>query len=270
VPFPESPHAAAYIQGDLDHTSGSQADITRIVVHCTVSPTKVGGARGNASYFQSPGAGGLAHYVVDPGEVVQCAPENTVCWHAPFNERSIGVELCDPQAGDPGRWQDADHQAMLARAADLIRDIAARWSVPLAFVDAAGLRAGQRGITGHTHVSQAFNQSTHTDPGDAFPWPQFMALLNGSPAAPAPAAPSPTMAALLAGGTDTDMKWFFTKTNAHGDTVFQTNTVVCYRMKDMNHLKATQFWLSRQGYTADDLAIQMNNNLDSLGVEIHA
>jgi N-acetyl-anhydromuramyl-L-alanine amidase AmpD len=192
MPFPESPVAAAYIQGDLDHASGSQSAVTRIVMHCTVSPTVSGGARGNASYFQNPAAGGLAHYVVDPGEVVQCAPEGTVCWHAPPNGGSIGVELCDPQPrnpdgsdADPARWNDANHQSMLALAVKLVRDLATRWQVPLVFVDAAGLVAGRQGITGHAEVAQAWRQSDHTDPGE-FPWTAFMAALNNTtPAAPA-------------------------------------------------------------------------------------
>jgi N-acetyl-anhydromuramyl-L-alanine amidase AmpD len=187
VPFPESPLAAAYIQGDLDHTSGSQSSVTRIVMHCTVSPTQAGGARANARYFQSPGAGGLAHYVVDPTETIQCAPESTVVWAAPPNDGSIHIELTDPQVGDPARWDDADHQAMLARAVDLARDIAARWQVPLVFVDTTGLLAGIQGVTGHVHVAQAWHQSDHTDPGDAFPWPTFTAALSGT--APTPTAP---------------------------------------------------------------------------------
>lgn len=188
VSFPESSLAAAYIEGDLDHTSGSQSSITRIVIHATVSPTQPGGARGNANYFQSGSAGGLAHYVVDPGEIIQCAPEGTICWHAPPNENSIGIELCDPQGGDPARWSDPDHQSMLALAAGLVRDIAARWNVPLVFVDSAGLLAGLNGITGHAQVAQAWHQTDHTDPGVDFLWPSFMSLVqNGATSARPPA-----------------------------------------------------------------------------------
>jgi N-acetyl-anhydromuramyl-L-alanine amidase AmpD len=197
VPFPESHLAAAYIQGDLDHASGSQSSVTRIVIHGTVSKTQPGGARANARYFQSPEAGGLAHYVVDPGEIIQCAPESTVVWHAPPNEKSIGIELCDPQgntdvspdAADPARWNDAPHQAMLTLAAALVRDVAARWNVPLTFVDASALRGGAQGITEHLQVARAWQQSDHTDPTSAGPWPRdaFMAALNNT--APTPTAP---------------------------------------------------------------------------------
>lgn len=189
-----SPLARLYIPGDMAHTSGRQSAVTRIVVHCTVSPCQRGGARGNASYFQSAGAGGLAPYVVDPGEIVQCADETTICWHAPPNAGSIGVELCDPQAGPPSRWQDADHQAMLRLAAPLFVDIAHRWNVPLTRIGPSQLLAGAQGITGHVDVSNAWHQSDHSDPGPDFPWGQFMALLGGQPG-PVPAPhPAPTPA----------------------------------------------------------------------------
>lgn len=193
MPLPESHLAAAFIPGNPAHTSGTQAAISRVVVHCTVSATRDGGARGNAAYFQSAGAGGLAAYVVDPDETIQCASERAVTWHAPPNPGSIGVELCDPQAGDPARWHDDAHVRLLARGAELVGDIARRWNVPLVYVGSADLLRGARGITGHTDVSQAWHQSTHTDPGVGFPWATFMGLVTGAPHTapmPAPAAPA--------------------------------------------------------------------------------
>lgn len=172
--------AAAYIPGDPAHTSGRQSVCNRVVIHGTVSPTVVGGARATASYFQSPGAGGLAHYVVDPAEIIACAQEETVCWHAPPNQDSIGIELCDPVDADPARWADSAHQAMLVLAAKLTVDICHRWSVPTVQIDVAGLLAGQRGICGHVDVAQAWHQSDHHDPGAGFPWAQFMALMTAT------------------------------------------------------------------------------------------
>jgi N-acetyl-anhydromuramyl-L-alanine amidase AmpD len=165
------------IPGYPGHTSGSQSSVSRIVIHGTVSPCVKGGAESVAKYFQSSGAGGSAHYVVDPSEVVQCYSEKTICWHAPPNANSIGVELCDPQTGASSRWADANHEAMLVRAAALVREIAARWNVPLVRLSVADLKAGRRGICGHVDVSQAFHQTDHTDPGSGFPWAHFMDLV---------------------------------------------------------------------------------------------
>jgi N-acetyl-anhydromuramyl-L-alanine amidase AmpD len=156
---------------------GKQSSISRIVIHGTVSPCVKGGAVSVARYFQSPKTGGSAHYVVDPGEVVRCVPEGTVAYHAPPNTGSIGVELCDPQSGSSSRWGDANHEAMLQRAATLVRQIAIRWGIPLKRLSVAQVKAGAKGICGHVDVSQAFRQTDHTDPGSGFPWAHFMDLV---------------------------------------------------------------------------------------------
>ncbi|GII86596.1 hypothetical protein Ssi03_45860 [Sphaerisporangium siamense] len=169
---------------------GTQTSVSRIVIHATVSPCVRGGATSVARYFQSRGAGGSAHYVVDPGEIVCCLKEDVVAYHAPPNTGSIGIELCDPQRGPASRWEDADHQEMLRLAADLVRRVAARWDVPLRRLTVADLRAGRHGICGHVDVSRAFGQTDHSDPGYGFPWTQFMALVQGADQMPAAAAAS--------------------------------------------------------------------------------
>ena len=175
------------IPGYPGHESGPQYQIDRIVMHGTVSPCAAGGAEAVGRYFQRPTSGGLAAYVVDPGKVVQCAPEDMVTWHAPPNKNSIGIELCDPQAGPLSRWTDPAHKAMLALARPLVHDIASRHHVPLVFVDAAALLAGKRGVTTHYEVSQAWHQSDHSDPGPGFS--PFMAYLLSVDAPPPVAHP---------------------------------------------------------------------------------
>ncbi|MGZ6836788.1 MAG: N-acetylmuramoyl-L-alanine amidase [Blastococcus sp.] len=189
-----------FIEGNQAHTSGANGPVTRIVMHATVSPCERGGARSVARYFQSPQAGGLAHYVVDPSEVVQCCKEDVCAWHAPPNHGSIGVELCDPMSGPDSRWTDDPHARMLARAAVLVADLCKRLGVPVVYVDAAGLSAGRHGITTHAEVSAAFHQSDHTDPGPAFPMARFLDLVRAAnqPAvkptpAPTPPPPQPTV-----------------------------------------------------------------------------
>ena len=43
----------------------------------------------------------------------------------------------------------------------------------------ADLKAGKRGVCGHTDVTDAWHQSDHDDPGPWFPWDRFMAVVNG-------------------------------------------------------------------------------------------
>jgi N-acetyl-anhydromuramyl-L-alanine amidase AmpD len=176
-----------FIQGNQAHTSGAMGTVDLVVIHATVSPCKVGGARQNAAYFQSADAGGLAHYIVDPAEVVQACKETVACWHAPpVNDRAIGVELCDPQSGLDSRWGNAAHKAMLALAAPLFADICHRHNIPKVYVDHQSLLRGERGITTHHDVTLAWHKSTHTDPGPAFPMGAFITAVNGHKPAPAP------------------------------------------------------------------------------------
>lgn len=179
-----------FIQGFTGHEGGPNGTITRVVIHATVSPCEPGDARNVAAYFQSPNSGGLAHYVVDPTEVVGCAPLDRWVWHAPPNPGSIGVELCDPQTGADSRWADDNHVAMLNRAASLVAGLCVHYSLPIVHLSAADLLVGKHGITGHAEVSGAWHQSDHTDPGSGFPWSAFIALVKKA-AAPAPSDPNP-------------------------------------------------------------------------------
>ena len=190
--MPVSPPNPPYV-GPAAHTSaGDNKPISRIVIHGTVSPCEPGGARNIAAYFRSKSAGGSAHYVVDPAEEVQVVYDGVVAWHAPPNSGSIGVELCDRQKGRGSRWSNPDHAAMLARAAVLVARLCLAYDVPIVRLSVADLKAGKNGICGHVDVSHAFRQTTHTDPGDGFPWDAFVAQVHAEarkilgPVAPRP------------------------------------------------------------------------------------
>lgn len=171
------PPSPTYLGPPFRRSSGSNKPIRRVVIHCTVSPCEPGGARNIAAYFRSSSAGGSAHYVVDPSETVQSAYDSVICWHAPPNSNSIGIELCDPMTGPGNRWQNDRHQAMLKRAAKLTAQLCLAYDVPIRKLDPADLRAGKKGVCGHADVSDAFNQSSHWDPGPAFPWASFMTMV---------------------------------------------------------------------------------------------
>lgn len=166
-------------------TPGENKPIDRIVVHSTVSDCKPGGARAISRYFRSERAGGSAHYVVDPAEAVQSAWDSVICWHAPPNRHSIGVEMCDRPGPVPGqsvsaarraalrrswRWRRTEQRQMLRRTARLVAELCAHYDVPPWFRTAKQLRNGARGVTTHLEVSQAWGQSTHWDPGW---WPRW-------------------------------------------------------------------------------------------------
>ena len=186
----DSPHLTAipYVPGYSGHTSGPIGTVRRVVLHATVSACKPGGDREVAAYFASSRSGGLAHYVVDPAEIIQCASESLATWGAPPNAGEIHVEMCDPQSGSSSRWQDAAHVSMLALTAALVRDICTRHGLPLTAVDSAGLLAGHLGMCQHIDVSDAWHQTDHQDPQSGGPFDEghFMSLVQGTapPAAP--------------------------------------------------------------------------------------
>lgn len=164
--------------GPVAHSSGNgNLPIGRIVVHCTAG-ADAKGARGTARYFQDPNATGSAHAITDANELVISAHDDVICWHAPPNTHSIGIEICCSLSGQgKGHWELASHQVMLKKAAIWVAEKAKLHGVPVVRLNPDALLAGKHGICGHVDVSLAFHQSTHEDPGPYFPWSQFMALV---------------------------------------------------------------------------------------------
>jgi hypothetical protein len=202
------------------HTSaGHNLPISRIVIHGTVSGTHAGGARANAEYFQNANSGGSAHYIVDPGEIIKGASDDTICWHAPPNQFSLGVEFCDwvdYQAaidnGDPfwhgkseaqfnARWSLPDWDKMLRLGAGLVYGLAVSYSVPITRIGVAELLAGKHGLCGHVDVSNAWHQTDHHDPGPSFPWSTFLGYVLAAGKGPyVPPAPRPPVAPIPSPG----------------------------------------------------------------------
>lgn len=180
---PEPP-APPYLGPAAHTTAGDNKPINRIVIHSTVSPCVAGGARTIADYFRSETAGGSAHYVVDPSEVVQVVYDGVIAWHAPPNQHSLGIEMCDTPGPVPGdargsarfkaarqswRWLRPAQRQLLTRTAKLAAALCAAYDVPAVFLTPEDMAAGRKGITTHANVSLAFGQSTHWDPGF---WPR--------------------------------------------------------------------------------------------------
>ncbi len=167
-PFVASPHHT--------RTSGRTVDV--VVVHTMEAAERLDTAEAVARWFALPGTGVSAHYCVDADSVVQCVRERDIAWHARGgNERSIGIELAGYAGQGPRGWDDDYSWAVLERAAVLAAGICRRHDIPLRRIRAADLREGQRGLTGHADVSEAFRRSNHWDPGPAFPWKRFLRLI---------------------------------------------------------------------------------------------
>ena len=151
--------------------------ISLVVLHSAEAPEKPGKAFDVARWFAGVDAPqASAHFVVDAGEVVQCVREQDVAWGAPgANRNGLHVELVGFARQDPTDWVDTYSAAMLERAAGLVAVLCARYGIPVQALDALDLVHGKRGVTVHAAVSTAFHQSTHVDPGPAFPMDAFVA-----------------------------------------------------------------------------------------------
>lgn len=88
-------------------------------------------------------------------------PLNKTWWH-----------ICIPGYARQTRdeWlNDSSRQGILA-VAEFIVDKAKVDGFPLERVNASDLKAGKGGYCAHADVSQAWDQTNHTDPGNGFPW----------------------------------------------------------------------------------------------------
>lgn len=174
-----------------NHSGEGNHPVTRVVIHSAVMPCEAGRARQLARMNQDPKHTGSWHYAVDPFETIQCSFDRFICWHAPPNFRSIGIEMADWPAPWPQgvrtkrwwtklwrswRWSRRNHKLMLKRTAKLTAHLCLAYDLPLEFLSPKQLRRGHKGITTHANVSKAFQQSTHWDPGS---WPRrkFMRLV---------------------------------------------------------------------------------------------
>lgn len=149
-----------------------------IVFHTMEAPEKGETAENVAKFFatQAPAS---AHYCIDADSIVQCVNERDVAWHAPgANRFGIGLEHAGYARQTPADWADDYSTAMLRRSALLAALLCVRWGIPPVLVDAAGLRAKNRGITTHKAVTDAFSAGVgHYDPGPAWPGDWYVSLV---------------------------------------------------------------------------------------------
>jgi N-acetyl-anhydromuramyl-L-alanine amidase AmpD len=161
LPFIEAAH----------FTPANRMSLDWIVLHSMESSEKPGTARNVAFWFAGPKAPmASAHYLLDNVEVIQSVRDKDIAWHAPgANARGIGIEHAGRASQTFAEWQDAFSMAMLRRSIELCAVLCRTWGIPARSVDAAGLLAGERGLTTHAEVSRAWKKSSHWDPGPAFP-----------------------------------------------------------------------------------------------------
>ena len=156
--------------------------IDLIVVHDMESAEEPETAENVARWFAgttSPRAS--AHYCVDINSAVQCVRDKDVAWHAPgSNHNSIGIEHAGRARQTAAEWVDPYSESMLRISGQLAAYLAEKYKLPVKPVDAEGLLRGERGITTHAAVSQAFRRGDHWDPGPNFPMAHYLDIILGN------------------------------------------------------------------------------------------
>lgn len=162
-----------------NYYQGRHGSVELVVVHTMEAPEKPYTAESVAAWFSGKNAPqASAHYCVDEDSVVQCVREEDTAWHAPgTNHNGVGIEHAGYARQSPAEWADTASIAILERSARLVAGICKRWSLPVQYVSADGLKAGQRGITTHHNATLAFRRSSHTDPGKNFPMDRYLDLI---------------------------------------------------------------------------------------------
>ncbi|HEX6871665.1 MAG TPA: peptidoglycan recognition family protein [Micromonosporaceae bacterium] len=155
-----------------------------IVVHDMEAGESSTRAESTAAYFANPSDGRSvsSHYCVDDNSVVQCVRLADSAWtvgNRPGNNRGINWELSGYARQTRAEWLDAFGLAMFRQMRPYVQADAARFGIPLVRRTVAELQAFKPGITSHNDLRLAFGGTTHTDPGAAFPWDVFMAIITG-------------------------------------------------------------------------------------------
>lgn len=159
-------------------------------------------AKAMARYQQQPSAGGSYHGVIDVAG--KCARENDdayIPWSAMRTGNLIGYHFSLAGRAAFTRKQWLARPKQLERLAQILAAYSKAKGIPLILRSAEEVRAGKWGVCGHVHISHAFRESDHTDPGPGFPFDVVIARAkeivaggkHSKPSAP-PAKPDPVPA----------------------------------------------------------------------------
>jgi hypothetical protein len=163
-------------------TGAAGRERRKIVIHSMEAPEKGTTAEATARYFQTLTRKASAHYCIDNDSVVQCVQTKDVAYAAPgANRDGIHLELAGYARQTAAEWEDPFSLAMLRLAAELCgKLLVPRFGIAIAFLSVEDLKRNPaaNGFTTHRAVSDAFHQSTHTDPGASFPMGHFLSMVD--------------------------------------------------------------------------------------------
>ena len=157
---------------------GSNGKIHTIVWHDEEFPIKDSSAQIIATMFAGVNHGdSCAHYVIDRDSENHCALDSEICYHAPPNMGTIGIERDGYASMSTAAWNAPAAQATTCRVAARTAELCVRHGLPPVWRTVAETAHNVPGVTSHANRSKAFGQSAHSDPGPAFPVAASMALV---------------------------------------------------------------------------------------------
>lgn len=149
-----------------------------IVIHTMETSERDGIAQDIARDFANrpPDNKASAHLCIDNKTIVQSVKDNDVAFAAPgANSDGIHLELAGRARQNAADWKDAYSTAVLENAANAAAQYCLKYEIPVKKLSNAELgNKLTKGLVGHVQVSQVFKLSTHTDPGESFPWDHFL------------------------------------------------------------------------------------------------
>jgi hypothetical protein len=147
----------------------SLSQIGLIVIHCTQSHS----ASSSAQWFANPKSQGSAHLVLDEVECFRTLENNVIPWGAKgANTRGLHIEITGWAEWSREDWMKRSQT--LRRAAYKAAVHAVKFGIPIRWLSADELRAGEKGFATHALCTKAFGGS-HTDPGKNCPTEQILA-----------------------------------------------------------------------------------------------
>lgn len=181
-------------------TNANRTSVQLIVIHTTEGSEGPASAEDGAAYDARRTDGTSTHYFHDQNSTVQCVltADQAHAARTQGNRRGIQHELCGRAGQSSGQWDDAASQGTLDQAAKQCARDAKKWGIPVRHLTVAQVADGAKGFCGHRDITRAFPQDggTHTDPGDDFPWTDFLNRVRAYLAPAPPAEEEDPMAAI--------------------------------------------------------------------------
>lgn len=125
----------------------------------------------NVAVWQQNKANGSSYNILvgSNGRSVRSNDDNFIPWAAGTTGNRIGIHASAIGRASRSREDWLKWPAQLDTLARWAADINRRYGIPLKWLTAAQVRAGERGFCGHAEISAAFREVDHTDPGRGFP-----------------------------------------------------------------------------------------------------